>query len=280
MIRKTVSILLMVCMVFSLASCKGGEKYTYGVFLGADPEDMDEFSPYETIVIDAQYFSKSEISEIKDDGHTVYSYINLGSVEEFRDYFDDYEYLTLGVYENWEDERWVDVSDPSWQTFIMGIAEDLVDKGVDGLFVDNVDVYYNYPTDEIFDGVASILKSFQDMDTYVSINGGDCFMTEYASRYGNMKDVADAINQETVFSCIDWDDDSFGTNSSSESRYFREYVESASSCGLDIYLLEYTTDKDLIEQIDIYCARMGFSYYASDSLDLVTPGQAIGSQKI
>lgn len=105
-------------------------------------------------------------------------------------------------------------------------------------------------------------------------------MTEYASRYGNMTDVADAVNQETVFSSINWDDDTFGTNLTSEQRYFREYVELASSYGLDIYLLEYTTDEELIEQIDIYCSRMQYVYYASDSLDLVTPGQEMGSQAV
>ena len=277
--KRFLSIFLILCISLMMVSCKK-ETYTYGVFLGADPEDMDDMMSYSTVVIDAQYFSSSEIDELKSSGHRVFSYINLGSVEEFRDYYEDWEYLSLGVYENWEDERWVDVSDPSWQTFICDIASDLLSKGVDGLFVDNVDVYYNYPTEEIFSGVASILKSFQSMDTYVSINGGDFFMTEYATRYGNMTDVADAINQETVFSCINWDEDTFGTNTSSETRYFKEYVESASSYGLDIYLLEYTTDEDLIEQISIYCARMGFTYYASDSLDLVTPGQEAGSQPV
>ena len=80
-------------------------KYEYGVFLGADPEDISDMESYRKIVIDAQYFSKEEISSLKESGHIVYSYINLGSVEEFRPYFKTYEKYSLGVYENWDDER-------------------------------------------------------------------------------------------------------------------------------------------------------------------------------
>ena len=35
-------------------------KYEYGVFLGADPEDISDMEAYSRIVIDAQYFSKAD----------------------------------------------------------------------------------------------------------------------------------------------------------------------------------------------------------------------------
>ena len=39
-----------------------------------------------------------------------------------------------------EDEKWVDVSEPKWQSFILDdLAPSILDKGVDGLFIDNVD---------------------------------------------------------------------------------------------------------------------------------------------
>ena len=144
--RKIIVCLLAVIVVLTGCSVKTGDgfKYKYGVFLGAEPEDMDAVSQYEIIVIDAQYFSRKEIAELKSEGHTVFSYINVGSLEEFRPYYDDYSEYTLSVYENWEDEMWVDVSAPEWQDLIIDdLAADLKDKGVDGLFVDNVDVYYH-----------------------------------------------------------------------------------------------------------------------------------------
>ena len=254
-------------------------KYEYGVFLRADPDDIPYMEAYKKIVIDAQYFDKEEISELKKSGHTVYSYINLGSVEEFRSYFNTYEKYFLGVYENWEDEQWVDVSQKEWQDFVVDeLAKKILAKGVDGLFVDNCDVYYNFKKNSIYDGVTEILKGFKNYGTYVIINGGDTYVEEYAKRNKNLDAVMDAVNQETVFSSIDWENDSFTENAAEEREYFQDYCKLVSDNGKDVYLLEYTKSSSLIESIKKYCLEKGYTYYASSTLDLVTPGQEAGSQ--
>lgn len=244
----------------------------YGVFLGAEPEDVMKLKGYDTIVIDAQYFTKSQIKKLKKSGFTVYSYLNIGSVENFRSYYKKYEKYTMGEYEHWEEERWVDVSEKEWQNFILkNLAPKILNKGVDGLFIDNVDVYYNFKRNDIFNGVTKILKGLKKMGTYVSINGGDVYVTKYISKYGNPSPVMDAVNQETVFSAIDWEHNKFGKNKSSERKYFQKYIEKVASYGLDVYLLEYTKDADLIKKIKKYCANKGFSYYASSTLELKVP---------
>ena len=53
------------------------------------------------------------------------------------------------------------------------------------------------------------------------------------------------------------------------SENFMEYVETVKGYGKDVYLLEYTTDPELIADIREYCEKMGFSYYVSSSLELV-----------
>lgn len=257
-------------------------KYEYGVFLGADPEDISDMESYRKIVIDAQYFSEDEISKLKNDGHIVYSYINLGSVEEFRSYFKNYEKYFLGVYKNWEDERWVDVSQEEWQKFIVGdIAKKLIDKGVDGLFVDNCDVYYNFKEEKIYNGVTEILKGFKKYGTYVIINGGDTYVKEYAKKNKSLDAVMDAVNQESVFSAVDWDNGKkFIVNDEEERDYFQKYCKLVSDNGKDVYLLEYTKSSSVIDSIKKYCAEKGYTYYASSTLDLKTPGQEAGSQPL
>ncbi len=243
---------------------------SYGVFLGIDPDDIARTLDYDTIVIDAQYFSAKQIAELHASGHTVYSYINIGSVENFRSYYKDYEAYTIGAYENWDEERWVDVSKTVWQDFILKkLAPEILAKGVDGLFVDNADVYYFKQTKQIFNGVTAILKGLQALDTYVCINGGDTFVTDYIEKGGKFRDVADAVNQETVFSKIEWDEDRFSRNDDEEKAYFQNYVETVAANGGDIYLLEYTKDKELIDQIRKYCGAHHFRYYVSGSLELL-----------
>lgn len=241
----------------------------YGVFIGCEPEDMEYMKRYKTIVLEGQSFSREQIAELKAEGHTVYSYINVGALETYRPYYDRFSSLCLDVYENWEDERWVDVSDPAWQDFVINeLSQELIDKGVDGLFVDNVDVYYHYKRDEVFDGLTRILTSFEERGMYTLINGGDVYITTYLERYGSLDGVIDGVNQETVFSKILWDGDRFSRQEGEERAYFQEYLADVKGHGKDVYLLEYTTDAELVDEIDAYCRQKGYGYYVSKTLNL------------
>ena len=92
---------------------------SYGVFLGLNPEDIVRLSGYDLVVIDAAYYTSEQIEAMHDTRQMVYTYLNIGAVESFRDYYEEYEPFILGVYEDWPDERWVDVSKPEWQEFIV-----------------------------------------------------------------------------------------------------------------------------------------------------------------
>ena len=270
-------ILLLTIIILLLISCSSNNteeliynEASYGVFLGASNEDIDYMLQYDEIVIDAQYFTDNEISYMKSKGKVIYSYLNVGSIEDFRDYYDDYKDLTLGDYENWDEERWIDVSNKDWQDFVINnLAYNIINKGIDGLFIDNVDVYYNYKNDDIFNGLTYILKELKKM-TYTLINGGDEYVMEYYERYNNITDIMSGVNQETVFSKINWDrEDSFSKNDKSETEYFMEYVEFIGSHEGDVYLLEYSRDNALINTIYDYCNNHNFKYYVSKTLELL-----------
>ena len=78
------------------------EKKEYGVFLSIDSSQIKKLYGYRLVVIDAQYFSAKDIRTLHKKGVKVYTYLNVGSIENFRDYYKKYEYLTIGTYENWE----------------------------------------------------------------------------------------------------------------------------------------------------------------------------------
>ena len=244
----------------------------YGVFLNYEEPLMDLKYDYDTIVIDAQYKSEADIAYFKDSYDSdkyVFSYINVGSLENFRDYYDEYSDLGLGEYENWEDEVWVNVADERWQDFILNtLAPELIDKGIDGFFVDNCDVYYQYPTEEILHGLSVIMEGLKDTGLLVIINGGDAFMDAYTDAGGDMKDVIDAINQETVISCIYWDKGTFGRNNDEDREYFEAYLEKYAALGAKIYLLEYTNGSSIDLDIRDFCWDHDYGYYISDSIDL------------
>lgn len=247
------------------------EKNDYGVFLNADASSLEQLKKYDLIVIDAQYFTKSDIELLHQNGTRVYTYLNIGSIENFREYYTAYEKLTIGRYENWDEEKWVDVSDPDWQKFIEQLSQELFEKGVDGFFIDNCDVYYYAPRESIFKGLTAILQNIMTFDKAVIINGGDTYVTEYRDRYGTIDHIMTGVNQESVWSAIDFDKGTFYEQTKETRDYYCKYLEACQADGMDVYLLEYTTDKKLIHKIKRYCNEHDFHFYISNSLELELP---------
>lgn len=247
------------------------EENDYGVFLNADASSLKQLKNYDLIVIDAQYFTKSDIELLHQNGTKVYTYLNIGSIENFREYYTTYEKLTIGRYEHWDEEKWVDVADPDWQKFMEQLSQELFEKGVDGFFIDNCDVYYYAPRESIFEGLTAILQNIMTFDKAVIINGGDTYVTEYRERYGAIDHIMTGVNQESVWSAIDFDKGTFYEQTKETRDYYCNYLEACQADGMDVYLLEYTTDKKLIQKIEKYCNEHDFHFYVSDSLELESP---------
>lgn len=263
--------ILIFISISSICKISGNEKKQkdYGVFLSLDSSDVKKISEYKTVIIDAQYFSKKDIEYLKRKGCTVYSYINIGSIEVFRDYYEKYSGLSLGDYENWDEEKWMDVSSYAWQKFLVSLSKKLSDKNIDGFFVDNCDVYYQYPTEEVFEGLTVILKNLMKHKKTVIINGGDTYVTKYQNRYGSLKDIMTGVNQECVFSKIDFEKKKFTVQEKCDRQYFQNYIEMCKDNELNVYIIEYTKNRKLINKIKSYCEKKSFHYYISSSIELM-----------
>lgn len=244
------------------------ESVKYGVFIGADPAQLDAFAGYDVIVIDAAFYSKADLDRLHADDITVYSYLNVGSIEDFRDYFADYKALILDEYENWPGEYWVDVANPKWQSHIREQAADLAQKGVDGFFIDNADVYYQYHTPDVFEGLVTILSQLGEYDKDIIINGGDIFVTEAVLEAEAPMLKISGVNQECVFTNIDFEGERLIRQSKETTRYYQDYLELCKVKELDVYLLEYGKEQALLREIEAYCAERRFYFYMASSIDL------------
>ena len=263
-------------------SCKSttstkDDNTSYGVFLGISSDDLkdsrtgheleERILSYDTIVIDAQEVSEDYIRSWKNSGHKVFSYINTGALEDYRDYYEDYKDLCLEVYTNWEDECWVDVTAPKWQTFMQELASRLAASGIDGFFVDNADVYYHHKEDSFFEALCTITSGFRKILPEVIINGGDTFVSRLIKE-GKTSCIS-GVNQECVFSTIkDYKKDIFAAQDAEETEYFTQYLADCKAAKLSVYLLEYTKDQKLVDSIVSYCKQEGFKYYVSSKVDL------------
>ena len=99
------------------------DKENFGVFLGEEDENISYFYKYKNIASDIDNFSNTSIKDLKDHDVTIYSYLSVGSLEKYRSYYNEFKDLTFMDYDNWPDERWIDVSNTSWQNHILSEAQ-------------------------------------------------------------------------------------------------------------------------------------------------------------
>ena len=247
---RKIYVLVLILSAALLSACSAGpsdEAEKYVVLIGEDSEITEKLSDIDLLVIDAEYFSQNDIARLRENGiREIYSYINIGSIESFRSYDTDFEKYTLGAYENWPEEKWIDVSAPEWQACTASRVDALVQKGVDGFFVDNTDVYYNYPQESIYDGILTILDYMDHTGRKIMINGGDCFVKKYLTTEKNV--LIDGVNQENVFTAYDFSKDIYTKNDQSTREYYTEYLDLAMSHGCTAYTLEYAMDPTIRRQ--------------------------------
>ena len=256
---------MIICITFS----QDEDTSEYGVYIGAESGDRIDTEGKKEIVIDAEYFDKSQVAALKKTGTKVYSYLDIGSLEDFRDDYEDYKHLALAPYDNWPGEYWLDVSDAAWQSHIIyDRAGALYAKGVDGFFIDNTDVYYHYENEETYVALCTILYGLQsEYMLPIMINGGDMFVTRALAE--EEYPPFDAVNQETVFSKIDdYEKSVFSENPADERQYYIDYLSECNKKGIKVYLLEYTKDRELKDQIKEFANANGYSYYISESIGL------------
>ena len=243
------------------------DKY-YGVFIGIGKEDGMRLNNYEVLVLEPTEYDKDDIKKLHEKNKKIYAYLDIGSLENYRPYYDKFKDKVLGNYENWEDEYWMDVSDKKWQNLIVDeLGKNIADKGFDGFFIDNCDVYYQFENEKIFDGLCSILKGIRKYNLDIIINGGDTFVSKCIDEK-NAKEMFDGVNQECVFTDIDFEHKTYTEKSMEEREYFIKYLEDVKLQGLKVYILEYGANKSMLREIENFCNENGFHFYNAKSLEL------------
>jgi hypothetical protein len=234
----------------------------YGVFVGVSAENRERMLGYDLVVIDAEYYTADEVADLRNSGSTVYSYLNVGSIEEFRDCYEEYSFYSLSEYDGYPDERWMDVTRREWKEYLLKAATTLKSKNIDGLFLDNFDVYSLYPEEATYQALMEIVNSFS---LPMIINGGDLFVKRAIDSHSieNIK----GVNQESVLTSFSGD--SFLLQDSETTQYYAEYLSMCSQAGLNVYITEYApVNAPIRKKIRSFCKKYGYTFFATDRIYL------------
>ena len=244
-------LVLLLLAPLALAGCKSKEKpepfngNDYGAFLGRIDNDVSGFNQYKYVSVELNEFTHTNIQRLTHNGTNFLAYLNVGSLENYRDYYDEFESLTFKDYDNWPEERWIDVTNQDWQNLIVSLAEGFKNEGAFGVYMDNVDVY-------------SIAK--EDNMNYQA----------FGSAIKNMITSVSALGLKEVFSLIDdYDENIFTTQNDEDKAYYQEVAAMMKSKGKEVFFLEYTTNDSLKETIKNYCNSQEFHYYIANTVELL-----------
>ncbi len=237
---------------------------SYGVFLGV--EDVSNIKGYDLVVIDAYYLDKETIDNLHKNNNKVFTYLNIGTIENYRDSYEKFKNDAFDNYDDWPEEYWMDTSLDSWNDYLVEKAKEYKEMGIDGFFLDNTDVYAQYPETKIYNGLVRIIDNLNKNDLPLIINGGDVFVSKAIQAnevqlYG--------VNQETIFTSINFDKKTLGKSKEEDREYYKNYVAFCSDNNLQVFLLEYTKEESIKKEIENYCKSKGYLFYISSTIELL-----------
>lgn len=250
-----------------LVACRK-DSFDYGVFIGDDISQQKKYERYDNIVVDPSSFKSKQVETLKADGKNVYTYLNIGSLENAQPYYKSYEDVLLDRYDGWPDEHWADVTKEKWQRLVVqDRARVYKERGFESLFIDNADVYCRYHMSEVYQSLKSMLASLKRQGFKLIVNGGDVFVSE-TLKDGSAKKLYDGVNQEDVFTTYDFNKKKYGRQTKKNTDYYERYLKQAKKAGLDVYIVEYRAGRELSKKIDAYCERHGYKWYNADGIKL------------
>lgn len=262
------------------------------------------------IVIDSSYdgspstrWSRSEIDAIRGgkQGRRVIAYISIGEAETYRSYWrsgwdanndgspdTSAPSFLLGENPDWAGNYRVEYWSPEWQRLVLAEIETLVDQGFDGLYLDIVDAFevFEYDGNDWVDDrlnpatgrsyrhdmvawvsrIASVAREKSDRSFAVVPQNGPQLLAKPAYR-----EVISAVSVEDLFT------DGNRKQDRSDSRYRVGFLKQAIAADLPVFVVEYASQRKLIQQAVKQCAEHRLSLLVTDR-DLTTLGVVEFSQ--
>jgi uncharacterized protein (TIGR01370 family) len=130
---------------------------------GTDNAVGDRLGRFDLVVVDGEEATHGEIAKIQSQGTLVLGYLSVGTIEKWRKWYGQLKPYRLKAWQDWKDEWFADASKAGFRAKIHGIGSDLLDKGFDGLFLDNVDMIENHSHVHQRKGMATLAADLSDL---------------------------------------------------------------------------------------------------------------------
>ncbi len=98
------------------------------------------YARYSLVVVDGEEVTAAQVRALQANGTVVLAYLDVGTIEPYRAWYGAAKPYRLDYWKQWG-EWYADVAVPGYRTLMVHrVAPAMLAKGVDGLFLDNVDM--------------------------------------------------------------------------------------------------------------------------------------------
>jgi len=200
----------------------------------------DRLGPFDLVVVDGEAVKPGEVAELQERGTAVLAYLTVGTIEKWRGWYDRVKRFRLEPWKAWKDEWFADVSKVRLRRIIArDIAPDLLGKGVDGLFLDAVDMIEVRRHRQQRAGMRKLVRELAEL----AHGQGDLLFAQngfWGLREFGIREHLDGWNREDVTTRYDFGKDRYGRAPRAHRRAAMRELKRMRELGLFTTAADYT----------------------------------------
>ncbi len=198
------------------------------------------YADFDLVVVDGQEAKPSQIAAIQSNGSLVLGYLSVGTIESYRPWYDAAKRYRLESWKDWQGEWFARVSAPGFRHLISRqIAPGMLDKGFDGLFLDNTDMIYDHRGQTA--GMRRLIATLGEMRER---RGTLLFAQNGAETIGPSLRYLDGWNREDVSWTYDFNHHEYRRQGDGARRAAQDELTEIAARGLLVSAIDYTAPGD------------------------------------
>lgn len=237
---------------------------SFALALGLDADDptvIRQLMAYDLVVVDGTETTPTTVAALQAAGTTVLGYLSIGTLEPGRPWFAEAQRAGW-LLERWErwDEWYADVRQPGLRSLLLGVAEEVLAAGFDGLFLDSTDLPETHA--EQADAMLELVRGLDELvgpQRLLFAQNGDPEGT-------GLDQHLDGWNREDVTFTFDPEADGYLPVDPTDQAEAIEQLRSLADAGLVVTATDYLagTDEMLIEEAAAVACGAGALPFVAD----------------
>ncbi|MHB0981188.1 MAG: endo alpha-1,4 polygalactosaminidase [Thermoleophilia bacterium] len=211
----------------------------------------DRLGVFGLVVVDGEDATAEQVAVVRARGTIVLGYLSVGTIEPWRSWYGRLKPFVLDPWDEWG-EYYADVADPAYRGEVHRIASAVLDKGFDGLFLDNVDMVDSHPDQS--EGMRVLVS---DLSRQVRGGGGVLFAQNGDDFALSMAALLDGWNREDVTFGYDFDTQSYVRIPAREHEAALASITSMRDAGVFVMTTDYVRTAGSADEVEALGAARG-----------------------